>query len=59
MIKKKKNHTSLFMNASSSLLKKIHICCCDKKIELGLEKSYMFLRTKKSGFLMKENQICF
>ena len=42
------------MNAFFSLLNKIQIYCCDKKIELGLEKSNLFLRTKKSGFLMKE-----
>ena len=42
------------MNAFFSLLNKIQIYCCDKKIELGLEKSDLFLRTKKSGFLMKE-----
>ena len=52
--KKKLNHTSLLMNAFFSLLNNIQIYCCDKKIELGLEKSNLFLRTKKSGFLMKE-----
>ena len=40
------------MNASSYLLNKIQICCYDKKkIELGLEKLDLFLRTKKKvGF---------
>ena len=52
--KKKLNHTSLFMNASSSLLNKIQICCCDKNW-IGFRKiRSVFWELKKSGFFIKE-----
>ena len=69
----KLNHISLFMNASSSLLK-IQICVvikldfglekwdmflCVEKIVFGIEKSNMCLLNKTKSFGFKKYQICF